>query len=346
MLWIDIKFANMLASNLAMFKVKKTNPYLSNFRCPYCGDSKSNKYRARGYLFEHKGSLVYKCHNCDMATNFDGLLKFIDQEKHKEYSLEKYRERSTQTTFSALTDNKFVSDIGKFSKQRFEKFEPLKKLKKISQLDNNHIAKKYCLQRQIPANKHYILYYCPKFKQFTNNLLPDKFPNLENDRDRLLIPLIDRDGMFFGYQGRALNSDKIRYITIVLDPSKPRVFGLNTIDLKQDVVVVEGPLDSLFLPNAIAMAGGDNGDVEKLGINDKLVFCYDNEPRNEDTIKRMEKMIEKGFRVVVWPNNIVYKDINEMVLNGLCQEEISCIISNNTYNGLSAKLKLQEWKKV
>lgn len=346
MLWIDVKYAGMMNSRLEQFKIRKNKPYLANFRCPYCGDSKTNKYKARGYLFEHKGSLVYKCHNCDMATNFDNLLKYVDDSTHREYVLEKYKERATQTLSSELSENTFISDISKFSKRRFEKFEPLKKLKKVSQLDNSHIAKKYCVQRQIPSNKHYMLYYCPKFKAFTNELIPDKFANTTHDSGRLLIPLIDRDGTFFGYQGRALDGDKIRYITIVLDESKPRLFGLDTVNIAEDVVVVEGPIDSLFLPNAIAMAGGDNSDIEKLGLGDKLIFCFDNEPRNTDTVRRMEKIIDKGYRVVLWPAHIHQKDINDMVINGLCQEEISSIVYANAYRGLQAKLKLQEWKKV
>jgi transcription elongation factor Elf1 len=351
MSWLEIKYANQLGARLQRFKVKKNKPYIANFRCPYCGDSKTNKLKARGYFLEHKGSIVVVCHNCDVKTNLDKALQFLDPALHKTYVIEKLRERATESTTSTVVQSTFEADISKFAKRRFEKFEPLKKLKKVSQLPNEHIAKKYCVSRQIPFDKHFKLYYVPKFKQFTNELLPGKFETAEdgtlsNDSGRLLIPLIDGEGIMFGYQGRALNNDKIRYITIVLDESKPRLFGLDTVDYSKDIIVVEGPIDSLFVPNAIAMAGGDNGDIEKIGAKDKIIFCYDNEPRNKDTVKRMEKMIDKGYRVMIWPTAIVQKDINDMVLNGLSQEEISGIIYRNTYSGLMAKLKLQEWKKV
>ena len=346
MLWIDIKYCNLASSKFPRYKVKKQKPFQANFRCVYCGDSKTNKYKARGYLLEYKGSLVYHCHNCDMSTSFDNALKFVDPSTHKEYVLEKYKERATQAVTSTVSDNVFQPDMSKFAKRRYEKFEPLKELKKVSQLQPDHIAKKYVVNRAIPPDKHYLLYYCPKFKEFTNKLIPGKFENIDHDSGRLLIPLIDREGTIFGYQGRALNNDKIRYITIVLDDTKPRLFGIDRIDTKQDIVVLEGPIDSLFLPNAIAMAGGDNGDVEKLQLDDKLIFCFDNEPRNSDTIKRMKKMIDKGYRVAFWPSTIQHKDVNDMVLNGLCQEEISGIIYRNAKKGIEALLELQKWKKV
>jgi len=347
MLWIDIKYCNLASSKFPRYKVKKQKPFQANFRCVYCGDSKNNKYKTRGYLLENsKGYVVYHCHNCGVSTSFDSALKFVDPILHKEYVLEKYEERATQAVTSTVSDNVFQPDMSKFAKRRFEKFEPLKELKKVSQLQPDHIAKKYVVSRQIPSNKHYLLYYCPKFKEFTNKLIPGKFENTDNDSGRLLIPLIDREGTMFGYQGRALNNDKIRYITIVLDESKPRLFGLDTLDTKQDVIVVEGPIDSLFLPNAIAMAGGDNGDIEKIGLDDKLIFCFDNEPRNIDTVKRMKKMIDKGYRVTFWPSNIQQKDVNDMVLNGLNQEEISGIVYRNAKKGMQALLELQKWKKV
>lgn len=347
MLWIDIKFCNLASGKLPRYKVKKQKPFQANFRCVYCGDSQTNKYKTRGYLLENsKGYLVYHCHNCGVSTSFDSALKFIDPILHREYVLDKYKERATQVVTSVVSDATFQPDMSKFAKRRYEKFEPLKELKKVSQLQPDHLAKKYVVDRQIPSNKHYILYYCPKFKQFTNNLIPGKFENTDNDSSRLLIPLVDRDGTVFGYQGRALNKDKLRYITIMLDESKPRLFGLDTVDFQQDIFVVEGPIDSLFLPNSLALAGGDNGDIEKLGIDSKLIFVFDNEPRNEDTVRRMRKMIDKGYRVAFWPSHIQQKDINDMVLNGLNQEEISGILYRNAKKGMHALVELQQWKKI
>lgn len=346
MLWIDIKYANLASSKFPLYKVKKQKPHQANFRCVYCGDSKTNKYKARGYILEFKGSLVYHCHNCGISTSFDNALKFVDPMLHRDYVLEKYRERSTQVVTSTISDVTFQPDMSKFAKRRFEKFEPLKELKKISQLQPDHIAKQYVVKRQIPSDKHYMLYYVPRFKEFTNKLIPNKFETLDHDGGRLLLPLLDRDGSFFGYQGRALDNNTIRYITIVLDETKPRLFGLDNIDIKQDIIVVEGPIDSLFLPNAIAMAGGDNGDIETIGLGDKLIFCFDNERRNVDTVRRMKKMIDKGYRVCIWPDQIKEKDINEMVLKGLNQEEISGIIYRNTKSGIQALLELQRWNKL
>lgn len=347
MLWIDLKYANILGSRLNRFKVRSQKPFIAQFRCHYCGDSATNKYKTRGYLIEKGSRILYYCHNCHKSTTLGNALRDIDTTLHSEYMLDTLKEKAgTSHTLFDTSYSTFKSDISKFAKRRHENFEPFKTLKKVSQLPNDHIAKRYCIQRQIPASQHYRLYYTDSFKKFTNTCVPGKFSSTDNDSSRLIIPFIDQNGYVYGYQGRALDNDKVRYITIMIDETKPRLFGFDTVDISKDIIVTEGPIDSFFVPNAIAMCGGDNTEIDKLNLKDRIIFCLDNEPRNKDTVGRMLKAIEKGYRVCIWPSNIEQKDINEMVLNGLCQEEISGTIFSNTYNGLSAQLKLQEWKKV
>ena len=101
------------------------------------------------------------------------------------------------------------------------------------------------------------------------------------------------------------------------------------------------PFDSLFLDNAVAMVGAD---IEWSFADDRdVVFIYDNEPRNGEIISRMEKVIDRGHKIVIWASSIEDKDINEMVQTG---HNVKNLIESNTYAGLSAKVTLNNWKRV
>jgi hypothetical protein len=231
MLWIDVKYANMISNRLGRYSLKNNKPFLANFRCHYCGDSAKNKGKSRGYLIEKGGAdfLIYFCHNCGKSTAFGRALKDIDPILYQEYTLEKLRETGSNREVSTT----FQPDIGSFAKRRFEKFDALKALKKISQLPVDHPARKYVEKRKIPSNLHYKLYYATKYMTFVNSIVPDKFSAeaLKKDEPRLVIPFIDADGRVFAFQGRSFDpNSKLRYITIVLDESAPRIYGLDTMD--------------------------------------------------------------------------------------------------------------------
>lgn len=128
----------------------------------------------------------------------------------------------------------------------------------------------------------------------------------------------------------------------MFDEDKPKVFGLDSVDLNDKTYVVEGPIDSLFLPNSLAMVGADI-NLENIGLKNKFVVIYDNEPRNAQIMKRLEKTIKMGYNVVIWPDGLAEKDINDMVLSGLKVEDI---INGHTFKGLRAELELARWKKT
>ena len=334
--YVDTKYLNLLSSQLEQFKNKGNN--LWNFRCPYCGDSQTSKTKARGYVFQKEGSFIYKCHNCGEGASLPNLIKYVNPNLHKEYVLEKFKGGNTAPK-TGSTDTKL-----KFKpKPKYEK-GALSNLKKISQLSPNHPAKKWVEKRQIPNNKHYKLYYAPKFYEFASEF--KKF-NTGNDEPRLIIPFVDINGELIAFQGRAFGKSDLRYITIKVDEDAPKIFGLDTIDREKTVHIVEGPLDSLFLENACAMAGSgiSNESLLKLGTED-YVFVFDNEPRSKEIVGLIEKRINAGHRVVIWPDSIKQKDINDMVLAGKSPVEIQKIINDNTVFGLSAQTRLSEWRKT
>ena len=143
------------------------------------------------------------------------------------------------------------------------------------------------------------------------------------------------------FQGRSIDPNPVKYITVMLDDDAPKIYGLDNIRTDAPVYVTEGPFDSTFIRNAIAMCGAD-ADVSKWGISNP-VWIYDNEPRNREIVNRIAKTIDSGDSVVIFPSSMDEKDINDMVIAG---HDVQKIVECNTYSGLEAKLKFNTWKKV
>ena len=337
--FVDIQYAQHLAGRLDRYKIKQTRPYKINFRCPICGDSKKSRSKARGLLLEKDNSLFYYCHNCGASHSFSNFLKAIDPLAYNDYVAEKFigkANNSLETTTSTLEQTKF-------EQPNFSHRDVLKNLKKISQLDYNHPVKKYIDKRSITTKHHYRLYFAPRFKEWINGIIPNKFENVKKDEPRLVIPVLDKDRKCFGVAARGFVPDGLRYLSIMFE-EVPKIFGLDKVNFKEKYYVVEGALDSMFLSNAVAMAGADGG-TNALENVENAVFVFDAEPRNKEIHKRMEKLIDAGHSIVIWPNDIEGKDINEMVLSG----KISCVESlmrTITYKGLEAKLKFQQWRRT
>jgi hypothetical protein len=198
-------------------------------------------------------------------------------------------------------------------------------------------AKKYLESRKLDPEK---FYFADKFKEWVNTLKPT-FDSIKYDEPRIVIPLYGFDNNLIGVQGRALVSNSVKYITIMLDEEAPKIYGLESVNTKLPVYVVEGPFDSTFIDNCVALCGSD-GDVRCLEGSD-IIFVYDNEPRNEQIVRRIGDTIDRGYKVVIWPTNIKEKDINDMILSG---HNVKSMIESNTYSGLEANLKFTVWKKV
>ena len=320
--FVDVKYINLISSRFQKFKRVKNNLY--NFRCPICGDSQTNKNKARGYLYQIKNNTNYKCHNCGINVSFNNFLKQIDTQIHKQYIFEKFKEGNTGKNFTTQTP------VLKFEAP---KFRPKLDLPKASE---NPVAKAYLENRKLNSDNYY---YTEKFKEWTNSLRPT-FDNVSKDESRIIIPLFHQN-ILVGFQGRALGPSKVKYITIMLTDDAPKIYGLDKVQKNKSVYITEGPFDSTFISNSIALCGSD-GDVDKWGISNP-VWIYDNEPRNREILSRISRVIEMGQKVVIWPSTIKEKDINDMVLSGL---DVQSVIESNTYSGLEAKLKFTTWKKI
>lgn len=292
----------------------------------------------RGWILEHpsKNTPVFYCHNCSRSMSLSNFIKEVSPAIHidyiREHSLEKYRGKDV-----TKTPEKKQQDISKIKKKPVI----LEGLQSIGSLNIGHPVKKYVTSRGIPSNKHYRLYYAKDFNNWVNKTLPDKLNSKIKDK-RLVIPFYDKKGEIFGVSGRSLDpNSKLRYITIMFDESKPKIFGLDEVDCTEKYYIVEGPIDSLFIDNSIAMVSADF-DRNDIQHKRNAVIVYDNEPRNAEIVKKIEKVIDEGFSVVIWPSQPDKKeDINDMVLQGI---DVMSVIKKNTYKGLLAKLQFSKWR--
>ena len=319
---IDLKYIHLVSPRLDRFK--KVRDYLYNFRCPYCGDSEKFRNKARGYFYRKKDTMLYRCHNCDKGTTAGKVVELLDSDTYKEYVKER-----------------FVGNIEKveydFEPPKFKKKDlKLKDLIPINKLNGNHPALEVLKKRQIPEEHYDKFFLCHKFFAWASisSLVPRR-----QEHPRLVIPFYDEKGKVFAAQGRAFGKEQPKYLTIKFE-DRPKIFGLDRVDLTERVYVVEGPIDSLFLNNCLAVAGSDFRDLPPC----EATIIMDNEPRSKETITRMEKLINSDYELVIWPDSIPQKDINDMILAG--QQDIQTIINNNTFSGLEAKMKLSAWKRI
>ena len=334
---IDKFYVNLISARLDKFKQVRDGVY--NFRCPYCRDSQKHKNKSRGYFFTKKSGLVYKCHNCGVGLTFNNFLKHIDHGLYTEYRVEKYKEGETQGNTPIPDKSPFKFEAPKFDKSMNKHLD---KLSKFSDLKEDHPALSYVKNRKIPKEHWDKLYLADKFYEWSNSIFPEKFKSINIDYPRLVIPFFDKSGEIFAYQGRAFGKEEPRYITLKIVSEKEKIYGLERINYDSHVYVVEGPLDSLFIDNCIAVAGADLNLLE-LSPNSTTVI-YDNEPRNKHTVERMFKSVDKNYHVVVWPQDLKQKDINDMYLSGI--EDVKSFIDEHSYQGLEAYLKINQWKKI
>ena len=321
---IDSKYIGLISSRLQKFKRVKSNLY--NFRCPICGDSQKHKNKARGYFYQVKTNTNYKCHNCGVSLSFNNFLKQIDATLHKQYVMEKFKEGHAGGRNFVVEEPKF-----NFKKPVFKKSLDLPRASEVP------IATKYLEKRKINPN---LFYFTSEFQKWTNTH-KQTFDTIHRDESRVIIPLHDTEKNLIGFQGRSLGPNSVKYITVMLNEDAPKIYGLDKINETKPIFITEGPFDSTFVENSVAMCGSDL-DIGSFGWSD-YIWVFDNEPRNREIVERIDKTIGRGDKIVIWPKQIVEKDINDMVLSG---HDIMPILQSNTYSGLEAKVKFNNWKKV
>jgi hypothetical protein len=342
MLHIDLPFVNRLSPYLENFKQK--SQYLWNFSCPICGDVSKGKKKMRGYAYRpgNANHLNIKCHHCGYSSSLGSFLKLQFPSLYKEYVYTRYQETS-----KSHVAHKDITEVFATQKVPMQIVDSnLDGLKECDALSDTHPVAKFLSKRMIPQDKWCHLYYTTHFKEYTNSLIPGKIKDEVEEHPRLIIPYLDNHGKMFAYVARAFGNEEPRYYTIKLD-ERERVFGLDRLDYSANkVYAVEGAIDSLFLPNCIAVSGSSFDNEVIRSLKSVVTLVFDNEPRSREITKLVHKHIKLGYKVCMLPHKITTKDINEHVLSGMTPEDVLELIDENTFQGPEALLKFSSWKLV
>lgn len=337
-LYIENKYALLIGAKLVNFKFKNKNLY--NFRCPKCGDSVKHKNKSRGYFYAKKNDMFFRCHNCNMGTTLGNFIKDLDPFLYQQYVMERWKQgENGYSNYKKPDETEVYKDILKRPKFKEKTWDQLIKIPSISQLNSDHPAKIYLEGRKIPTKFFGEIFYAENFSEFSdelsgksNNLLPEP---------RIVFPFINSSGNLIAVQGRAINKSSLRYITIKIK-DEPKIYGQHRIDESKPVYVVEGPIDSLFIPNCIAIAGSE---FNKNILSKNNIVIFDNEPRNKEIVKSVKFIIGLGIPVCIFPKNFEFKDINEMILGGMEESEILTFIDKHTHKDkLKALMAFAQWK--
>lgn len=340
-LYIDLKYINFISSRLEFFKRK--NDYLFNFRCPICGDSSKKKTKTRGYFYKVKNEMFMKCHNCAASYHFGTFLKMIDGTLYDQYCFDRYAD-GVAINKPHKKEVKLVFTEPKLIEKKPETLLD-SILDRVDTLPNDHIAVQFCEKRMIPDYQYKRIYFIDDIKKI-EQLSEKARDKVKTTEPRIVLPFFDQNLQLVGVTCRALGNEKLRYITIDIKEDVPMVFGVETVNINKHIYVTEGPIDSLFLPNAIAVTGTSFGKLESLGISkDNMTVIVDNQPRNKDVCKIIENLIDKDYNIVIWTQTLKEKDINEMVLAGKSRASILKLIEERTFRGLEAKANFIIWKR-
>ena len=275
-------------------------------KCPYCNAN------AFVYMAEVE---MFLCHACQRDLNY---------EKVKEYvNIKSDNTRSGDTRIS-VSENIDYSNL-------------LRYCQRLDTLPSDHFCVRYVRDRGIHSDLFLDLYFTERYGEIgvRSGYKLDK----TDATPRLVIPIRNKEGKLYGMQGRALNDNEMRYLTFYFNDNE-RLYGLNKVDVSKPFNVVEGPIDSFFVKNCVALCGSTDIDNKYSKL---ATIILDNEPRNKQIVDKVGKYLDRQFKVVIWPDHIKEKDINEMTLAGI---DVNSVIVSNTFSGLTGKLQLNAWKKT
>lgn len=284
---------------------------VNKINCPYC--------ESNAFVYKIADTERFLCHSCQRDQLYERVQEYDYFNNDKLHNLS-------------------ISDNGIDIKENVNYNSILQYCKKLSELPSSHTSVQYVRNRGIDSSMDMDLFYTEDLREIANKA--GHSLNRNDKEPRLIIPIRDKEGKLYGLQGRSLiKESEYRYITLYFN-NKERLYGLNKVDVSKPFYACEGPIDSFFIKNCVALCGSNT-------LEDKYstfaTVILDNEPRNVQIVDKMLKYVDRGFKIVVWPDNVKEKDINEMVLSNL---DVNRIIQESIYSKLQAKIKINNWKKV
>lgn len=342
MLWIDLKYANLVGSELEHFRLISNHPYIANYRCFVCGDSSKKKRRSRGYLLEKDNKIISYCHNCGAHFSLGNFLKEKSPRLFGEYRLECLRERGQR--------HAPVKPAPVFKETKF-KPRPLDLGPTLNDCTDGGVLE-YARKRRIPEKFYSSLHSNVSIQNITKQI--EKYQSLSLDPEPVLvIPFYNEEREYSHICCRAIDKEAaFRYYVFEVNSILPSLWGLEYVNWSQPVFVFEGPIDAMCVPNSLAIGGsiGVNSlSYIKARINSMkdVCFVYDNEMfKNKQILKQVKSRIEQGFSVVIYDKQFDGKDANEVITNDIMTPtELISYYRARSFAGLAATLELAHQSK-
>lgn len=338
--YLDLKYLKLLSSRLPNFRQKKDDVFAFSHDCEDFGKSRVQR---RGNFFKFDNKLMFHCYHCSVSSPFGPFLRNTDPNLFSQYRMELFKDNVGNKSKS--TKESFL-----FPKTKEEKEEKLEsKLDKsiimLPSLPENNPVLDYVKKRKIPQCYYDKIGVVADFYEFASKY-DSVFSGLNKTHPRLVFPFYDSDGSIICYSCRSFGDEKPKYITLMVDKSRPKLYGLWKVDTTRDIYVVEGQIDSMFIDNCIAINGSDYDQKFLIEHKDKIIVIPDSDwKRNKHIFKSLENVIDKGFRVSLLPDSLPYKDINDCVIHGIKPEKLMEIIKSNITSGIKAKVEIMMRRK-
>lgn len=342
-LFLQRNYADQVGMRIPKYRVQQYSPYRANFRCPICGDSQKNKFKKRGYILEKNSSLMFYCHNECGTINFEKFLELHHGDLYTQYRFDLFQLYKDQNNNSPSPKEEYIEP---------ELFKvEVEDLKGLIPLNEAPIpVQRYIKKRMIPEDFYDEIFYTDQFFEYINTKIPLKFgKGLLKEKDhRIVLPMYDEDGKIFGVIGRSLNPNSTtRYLTVKFNEAMPKIYGLERLDRNKFVYFTEGPIDSYFVDNCLALAGTDGNPSLIISNPQRYGMILDNQPRSISVLKKYEKYIRMGCYMFIWPESISedIKDLNDWAMTGISHEEMMEIIRVNTFNDAMLRIRFNNWRK-
>jgi len=268
-----------------------------NFRCNVCGDSKKSKHKKRAYILKRKNPWMFYCHNGCKPMTVLNWIKVYFPIHFKDYYRELLRSSSEIIKPLPIIKNPIVKKNNE-EKEQTKFFIPIKKG------ITSPFAKAVltCIDRRIPEEVW--------SKWFVS------IGGMYNNR--MIIPFFDDKGKIYYYQGRSLYGQEPKYLSRKGEHNS--IYNYYLVDKSKPVPVLEGPIDSIFVENSIAITGVKIEDKRLKDFPHKR-FLIDMDNTTNDTKKKTMELLSKGEYVFCWKKfmktfNIPMKD--KWDVNDIC----------------------------
>jgi hypothetical protein len=346
MKYVDVNYIRLASVYLQGFKDVGSGTYI--FRCPICGDSKKSTSKKRGYLYATNDGAFFKCYNgCDTMSLYH-FLKRLSPDLAQQYMMESFgkpTEKNETLDGNIFKTNRELSLPETEKVKRPKRKMILDSMLKVQDLGLGHRVREYLEGRKVPADIE--LYFTPNLNDVMSKVDAYADRLFSTEYQALVFPFRGINGALNYLQARILfSNDKRRYVTLEMEESSPKFWGLDRVDFTRPVYLFEGPIDAMMVDNGVAWAGGNLRAgakyLEGLCQSD-LVLVYDADFKtNEQIFLDMFRSIRRdGRSVVIHDKDFgTFKDVNDAAVAGWSHEQIQSYLVEKTYSGLRAELKL------